>query len=538
MPLPRVAIVGRPNVGKSSLVNLMAKEKVSIVDDMPGVTRDRVSVIVDIEHPGGDGPTKPIELIDTGGFGVYVAEGQQFDDAGKDLSALTDKIEWQIAEAVSTADLVLFAIDVQAGITPRDEEIATMLREQRLGRERRTKGKGGGRTVPVVVVGTKVDGPKWETHGYELSALGFGEPLMISSMNNYFRRDFLDKLYDLVPDVPREPDERLTSDLKLAIVGKRNAGKSTLINQLAGEERVIVSEIAGTTRDAVDVRFDFGDRSITAIDTAGLRKKSSFSGRVEWWALERLEKSLNRADVAIFMIDATERLSHVDDQLARMVIDAGTPAVVVINKWDIAGGTIGKKGRPVTPEDYEEYLRKHLRGLGFAPMAFMSAKEGTNVEGVIDLAFELAEQGRARVGTGELNRLIGRIMEDRGPSSKLGVRAKIYYAAQTGTRPPTITLVVNDPTMFTPMYQRFLMNRFREELPFGEVPIRLRIKGRKRDGKGKAKAYDPQTADEFAPDRVSEIDLSQVSEDDLVFSDTDWADEPAGGDAYFEDDDD
>ncbi|MEL6797202.1 MAG: ribosome biogenesis GTPase Der, partial [Planctomycetota bacterium] len=465
------------------------------------------------------------------------AEGQQFDDAGKDLAALTDKIEWQIAEAVGTADLVLFAIDVQAGITPRDEEIAKMLREQRLGRERRR----GADAVPVVVVGTKTDGPKWEVHGYELSALGFGEPLMISSMNNYFRRDFLDKLYELVPDVKMEPDEKRSSDLKLAIVGKRNAGKSTLINQLAGEERVIVSEIAGTTRDAVDVRFDFGDRSITAIDTAGLRKKSSFSGRVEWWALDRLEKSLNRADVALFMVDATERLSHVDDQLAKMVIEAGTPAVVVINKWDIAGGTIGKKGRPVTPEDYEEYLRKHLRGLGFAPMAFMSAQEGTNVEGVIDLAFEMAEQGRTRVGTGELNRLIGRLMETRGPSNKLGLRAKIYYAAQTGTRPPTITMVVNDPTMFTPMYQRFLMNRFREELPFGEVPIRLRIKGRKRDGKGKAKSYDPQTAAEFAPERVAEIDLSQTSEDDLVFSDADWAaagaDEQADAEAYFEDDD-
>ncbi len=535
MPLPRVAIVGRPNVGKSSLVNLMAKEKVSIVDDLPGVTRDRVSVIIDLEHPENAGPTKAIELIDTGGFGVYAAEGQQIDDAGKDLAALTDKIEWQIAEAVGTADLVLFAIDVQAGITPRDEEIAKMLREQRLGRERRR----GADAVPVVVVGTKTDGPKWEVHGYELSALGFGEPLMISSTSNYFRRDFLDKLYELVPDVVVEPDERRSSDLRLAIVGKRNAGKSTLINQLAGEERVIVSEIAGTTRDAVDVRFDFGDRSITAIDTAGLRKKSSFSGRVEWWALDRLEKSLNRADVALFMVDATERLSHVDDQLARMVIDAGTPVVVVINKWDIAGGTIGKKGRPVTPEDYEEYLRKHLRGLGFAPMAFMSAKEGTNVEGVIDLAFEMAEQGRTRVGTGELNRLIGRLMETRGPSNKLGLRAKIYYAAQTGTRPPTITMVVNDPTMFTPMYQRFLMNRFREELPFGEVPIRLRIKGRKRDGKGKTKAYDPVTADEFAPEmspEAVEVDLSQVSEDDLVFSDTDWADETVDAEAYFEDD--
>ncbi|MEM8757385.1 MAG: ribosome biogenesis GTPase Der [Planctomycetota bacterium] len=540
MPLPRVAIVGRPNVGKSSLVNLMAHAKVSIVDDLPGVTRDRVSVIVEIEHPQNAGPVRHVELIDTGGFGVYTAEGQQVDDAGKDLAALTDKIEWQIAEAVATADLVLFAVDVQAGITPRDQEIATMLREQRLGSQRRRE-KG---SVPVAVVGTKTDGPKWEVHGYELSALGFGEPLMISSKNNYFRRDFLDKLYSLVPEVDSTPEP--PTDMKLAIVGKRNAGKSTLINSLAGEERVIVSEIAGTTRDAVDVRFDFGDRVITAIDTAGLRKKKSFSGRVEWWALERLERSLNRADAALFMIDATQQISHVDDQLAAMVIEAGTPVVIVINKWDIAGGAIGKKGKPVGPEDYETYLRKTLRGLAFAPVTFMSATEGLNVRETVDLAFEMRDQGRVRMGTGELNRVIQRIITTRGPSNKLGQQARVYYAAQTGVRPPTITLVVNNPDLFSNMYQRFLMNRFREELPFGEVPIRLRIKGRKRTERGKPRGYDTgldadrpvETAafeDNESDAAILESDANEA--DSRVFTDADWAGEMSQADveALFDD---
>ncbi|MEM9166295.1 MAG: ribosome biogenesis GTPase Der [Planctomycetota bacterium] len=521
MPLPRVAIVGRPNVGKSSLVNLLAREKVSIVDDLPGVTRDRVSVIVDLEHPTGEGPDRAVELVDTGGFGVYTAEGQQIDDAGKDLSALTEKIEWQIAEAVGTADLVLFAIDVQAGITPRDQEIATMLREQRLGRERRR----GADAVPVAVVGTKTDGPKWEVHAYELSALGFGEPLMVSAKNNYFRREFLDRLYELVPSI--DPTPEAPTDLRLAIVGKRNAGKSTLINTLAGEERVIVSEIAGTTRDAVDVRFDFGDRVVTAIDTAGLRKKKSFSGRVEWYALERLQKSLNRADAALFMVDATERLSHVDDQLAAMVIEAGTPVVIVINKWDVAAGAIGKNGKPVGPEDYEKYLRKTLRGLSFAPVTFMSASDGLNVRETVDLAFEIRDQGRVRLGTGEINRVVQRIVSRRGPSSKLGQQAKIYYVAQTGVRPPTITLVVNNPDLFTNMYQRFLMNRFREELPFGEVPIRLRIKGRRRE-RGKPRGYDPAVLDDASAVFEADAGVTEAeaaADGGSVFTDADWHEE-------------
>lgn len=531
MPLPRIAIVGRPNVGKSSLVNLLAREKVSIVDDFPGVTRDRVATIVKLQHPENTGPELEAEIVDTGGFGVYVAEGRQFDDAGKDLTELTEQIEWQIAQAVSTADLVLFAIDAQAGVTPRDEEIAKMLREQKFGSQE-TRRAGG---IPVVPVATKVDGPKWEAHAYELAALGFGEPMMIGNLNNYMRRDLLDRLYELISEFDNTPE--LPTDMKLAIVGKRNAGKSTLINQLAGEPRVIVSEIAGTTRDAVDVRFKLDDKTITAIDTAGLRRKKSFSGRVEWFALDRLERSLRRADAALFMVDATEPLAHVDNQLARLVIEEGTPVVIVINKWDAVEGTIGKNGRPVTPEDYEKYLRTKLRGLSFAPLAFMSAKEGTNVREVIDLAYELMQQSRIRVGTGELNRFFGTLVDERGPSSKLGSVAKIYYAAQTGTRPPTITLVVNKPDLFSPLYQRFLMNRIREELPFGEVPIRMRIKARSRKA-GKAEGYDTHTQERVAPGGRGPIEIDLSSDDESpVFTDLDWAEAGRGESAEMDADD-
>lgn len=471
MPVPRIAIVGRPNVGKSSLVNLVAGERIAIVDPTPGVTRDRVSALVELEAPDGVGPSRPVEVVDTGGYGVYVAEGARYDEVGADLATLTGDIEQQIAAAVSSADLILFAVDAQAGITPQDEEIARMLREQKLG------DRDGGR-VPVHVVATKVDGPSWETHAYEMSALGFGEPLLVSAKTKYFRRDFLDRLYELAPPATEEPEPE--ADLKIAIVGKRNAGKSTLVNRLAGEERVIVSEIAGTTRDAVDVKFDFGDRSVVAIDTAGLRRKKSFQSQIEWYALDRAERAIRRADVVLMLIDATERISQVDEQLGKMVVDSFKPVVLVVNKWDLAEGRTDDRGRPATPERYEEYVRRELKGLSFAPMALMSARDGLNVREVIEVAFEMHEQASARVTTGQLNRLVRDIVEHRGPSNKLGAEAKVYFASQVKTSPPTLVLVVNDPQLFTHNYERYLMNRLRESLPFEEVPVRLILRSRKR----------------------------------------------------------
>ncbi len=491
MPLPRIVIVGRPNVGKSSLLNMLAQEKVSIVDPTPGVTRDRVAAVIDLEHPAAAGPDKPVELIDTGGFGVYTAEGQRFDEVGADLGSLTGDIERQIGEAVATADVVLFCVDAQAGITPRDEEIGRLLREGKLGRARSGGATGGtlappgggeavgseGRRALVRVVATKVDGPKWETHAYEFSALGFGEPLMCSAKSNYMRRELRDRLYAIVPEIPGEPEPQ--ADLRVAIIGKRNAGKSTLVNALAGDERVIVSEIAGTTRDAVDVRFEMDGRSIIAIDTAGLRRKKSFQSRVEWFALDRSKRAIDRADVVLLMLDATEPVSQVDQQLAMMCQKTFKPVVLVVNKWDLAEGRQGADGRPVTAQSYDKYIRREFKGLSFAPIAMMSAASGVNLRGTLDLAFELHEQASHRVGTGELNRVVRGILDQRGPSSKVGHIAKVYYAAQVDVRPPTIVLVVNYPDAFDHNYLRFLDNRLREHLPFEEVPIRVILRSRK-----------------------------------------------------------
>ncbi|MEX2217158.1 MAG: ribosome biogenesis GTPase Der [Phycisphaerales bacterium] len=558
MPMPRIAIVGRPNVGKSSLLNMMAGAKVSIVDSTPGTTRDRVGAVVEVKSPD-QRPARAVEVIDTGGYGVYTAEGQRYDEIGEDLGTLRPEIEAQIAAAIREADLILFAVDAQAGVTPQDEEIARWLREGRLpgeakaAKQQRSKaakagkstdsapkpGRSVARKMPAVrVVATKVDGPKWEAHAHELAGLGFGEPLLVSAKSNYFRRDFLDELYELLPgeaggtpaprgeDAGAAPAPRAPVDLMLAIIGKRNAGKSSLVNALAGEKRVIVSEIAGTTRDAVDVRFEMDGKSFLAIDTAGLRRRKSFASRIEWFAFDRAKRAVDRADVVLVLVDATEPLSQVDEQLAMVAQKAFKPVVIAVNKWDLAAVGSDHRGRPVTTARYEEYIRKELKGLDFAPIAFVSAESRLNLKETVRLAFELKDQAEQRVGTGKLNRLIKGILERSNPPSKLGTLAKCYYVAQVAVAPPTIVMVVNRPVLFTANYQRFLINRFREALPFGEVPIRLMVRGRK-----PGKTW--ETSEELSRDETREIEREAVEaarEEGAV----DVAAMPAEAEAYFE----
>ncbi|MEO0511442.1 MAG: ribosome biogenesis GTPase Der [Planctomycetota bacterium] len=557
MPIPRVAIVGRPNVGKSSLLNMLAADKVSIVDDQPGVTRDRVSHIIELNPPAeilrtdapppphpDQPPVKPVELVDTGGFGVYVTEGGRFDDAGKDLATLTENIEWQIGEAVGNADLILFCIDAQAGITPEDQKIAKLLRERRYAQDHHSEDdRTPARDVPIRIVATKVDGPSWEAHGYELAALGFDEPLICSAKNNYFRRELFDRLYELIPETtgPKAP----IADMRFAVIGKRNAGKSTLVNTLAGEDRVIVSEIAGTTRDAIDVAFEMettggNPRRFVAVDTAGLRRKKSFAGRVEWFAFDRVQRSLERADACLLMIDATGPISQVDELLGDLIKESHVPVVIVVNKWDRVDGRLNEKGRPVSTGDYERWIRESLKGLSFAPIAFMSAKDGLNVTPVIELAFEMYQQASGRVGTGKLNRVVHKIIERRPPPSKLGTRAKVFYTSQIRTNPPTVVLVVNKKDLFKPDYNRFLINRFREELPFEEVPIKLVIKERSQKHRGPRTDEPERIGEEEAPrPRALEIDLSQdLSEEQISQLFMDEVEVNIAGDDGFDTEDD
>lgn len=583
MPVPRIAIVGRPNVGKSSLLNMVARDKVSIVDPTAGTTRDRVSILAELIPPdeGEDSPrARTVELTDTGGFGVYVAEGGRYNEVGADLASLTDDIEFQIAQAVAGADIVLFVIDTQKGVTPQDEHVARLLRERVLGvrgpealkrrgakaRSSRAKGSAGGadgsaqgedaapvsddeaerpplpmptHEVRVIVVANKCDGPKWEAHAVEAANLGFGEPLLVSAKSNYFRRDFLDGLYRAVSELPgvseagHEHDGVPDPEMKIAIIGKRNAGKSSLVNRLAGEKRVIVSEIAGTTRDAVDVRFQMDGRTFIAIDTAGLRRKKSFQDSIEHFAFDRVQRSIDRCDVVVLLIDATEPISQVDQQLAMLVQKSYKPVALVVNKWDAVEdrtASSGKfRGKPITPDKYEEYLRREFKGLEFAPISFISAQAGSNIRPTVDLALELCEQSRQRMATGRINRLLKQILATRGPSSKLGTFAKAYFISQVATRPPTIVLVVNKPELFTPNYKRFLLNRIRETAPFSEVPIKLIVKERKRARIEDLLAGEAQ--------RLREKGASIVGEDlgaEVAAVARDTGDDAA---AYFDDDD-
>lgn len=463
MSPPRIAIVGRPNVGKSSLLNMLARERISIVDPTPGVTRDRISVYIDVLPPAERKehlPVKTIEIIDTGGYGIYSGDE---DDA--DSKALTDDVEFQIAQAIEKADLVLFIIDAHSGVAPLDETIAEMLRT-------------GGYQDRVQVVANKVDNPEWEMHGLDAVTLGLGEPWFVSATSGHNRRIFLENLYDAIPETTGELIE--DSIMKLAIVGKRNAGKSTLVNAWAGEDRVIVSEIAGTTRDAVDVRFDIEGRSLIAIDTAGVRKRKSLADDVEYYAFQRALKSIRRSDVVIHLIDATQPVSQVDKKLSMEIAKHYKPCVLVVNKWDLVEDKLNLKKEPLSPEDYLDHLNKELYGMDFAPCAFIAAKDKDGIRDVLALSFNLYEQAGHRETTGQLNEVIRHILERRGPSSRLGKQAKVLYVSQVATYPPTIVMVVNHKELFEGQYERYLMNRLREELPYSEVPIRLIFRDRRR----------------------------------------------------------
>jgi len=461
--LPVIAIVGRPNVGKSSLFNRLAGERISIVDPTPGVTRDRISTIITINPPNdtdeADALPRVAEVCDTGGFGIYVAEGKRFDDAGEDLSALAPDIEAQIFAAVEGATIVLFTIDAQSGITALDEKIAQLLRRT-------------GNTDRVIQVANKVDGPSWEVHALDAAKLGFGDTLSVSTKAGSGIRYLMEALWTRLGSRPDEPPA--SPEMKVAIVGRRNAGKSSLVNALAGAPRVIVSEIAGTTRDSVDVRFESDGRIFIAIDTAGIRKRKSWADDVEFYSHNRTEVALRRADVALLLLDATEPVSQVEKQLAGELVEAFKPTVIVVNKWDLVEAK-------QTPNDYLEYLTQELPMLSFAPLVFISAKNGDGTSDAIAMAFNLHTQASHRETTGKLNALVQKILTERGPSSKLGTIAKIYYISQIETNPPTIAMVVNKPELFEGAYERYLLNRLREELPYSEVPIKLIFSARRRD---------------------------------------------------------
>ncbi len=445
MGLPVVAIVGRPNVGKSSLLNCLVSRRIAIVDPTPGVTRDRVSSPCAISEGR---KARYVELVDTGGIGM------------EDIDNLADHVEEQIAYAIEAAALILFVVDAREGLNPLDSAVARRLRRQ---------------DKPVILLANKVDRDDLGLETGELSRLGFGEPLMISAAHKRGRPELLAAIAERLADVAGKPP---SGAMKLAIVGKRNDGKSTFINALAGELRVIVSETPGTTRDSVDVRLELDGRSFVLIDTAGVRKRRKISSDIEFYSRHRALRSVRRADVVAMMIDASVKVSQVDKELAAIIAQEFKPVVLVINKWDLAQGA-------AAGEDYAGYLARTFPALSFAPISLTTATDGTNVRETVALAEQLFKQANSRLTTGRLNAAIDQIGKLRGPSHKVGTRPpNILYASQVGTAPPTIVCFVNDVRSFNENYQRFLVNRLREYAPFAEIPIRLIFRQR-RPGKKK-----------------------------------------------------
>ena len=444
--LPRIAIVGRPNVGKSTLANRMTGSRVSIVEPTAGVTRDRVAVPAVVRASSGE---RWVEVVDTGGIGIV------------DRDDLGPQVEEQIAAAIATSDVILWLVDVREGITPLDQEVARRLR---------------GIAVPVLLVVNKVEGRKleWDVDHFRKFGIGDG-PFAVSAQNGEGLEPLYDRILELLPSADEgseggeDDPTRPNPVMRLAVVGQRNAGKSTLINAFAREERMIVSEVPGTTRDAVDVIFERDGRSFVAIDTAGVRRKRSHQDAIDFYSDARAHKSIRRADVVVLLFDVTHRLASIDKDLARYALDHHKPVILAANKWDKVDG--------LAPEDFREYLEQEMPALAFAPVIFLSAKEGRGVEETVKLALELHEEAQIRVSTGELNRVLARALDARAPT-RTAHAARIRYATQTGVRPPTFVLFVNDKRHFNKDYLRYLANRLRDELPFREIPVRIVLRDR------------------------------------------------------------
>jgi GTP-binding protein len=440
--IPKVVIVGRPNVGKSSLFNWLIEKRIAIEDPTAGVTRDRLVQRISLDD-------RVVDLVDTGGMG--------FDDP----DGLTAQIDRQIESGLGTAAVVLLVVDIRSGMLPVDAEVAR--------RVRRT-------SAPVLLVANKADDPKFDTLAHEFEPLGFGPPLVVSVRQNRNRADLVEAILERLPEPwPDEPGEVDLPEMKLAMVGRRNVGKSTFVNALAHEERVITSPVAGTTRDSVDVRFEVDGHSFLAIDTPGLRRTKSRTTDLDFYSTHRAQRSIRRADVVLLFFDATEPIGKVDKQLAETITEEAKPVVFVVNKWDLYAADVQRK-------EWAEYLRDTFRMMPWAPIAFVTAKTGRNVKAVIDTAQRLYRQSRTRVPTARLNAVLREVVEaNRPPSDARGRPVRLFYATQVEATPPTIVISTSAPRSVSEPYKRYLLNAFRKALPFEEVPIKLLVRGRSGD---------------------------------------------------------
>lgn len=436
MSKPLVAVVGRPNVGKSTFFNRMARRRISIVEDTPGVTRDRI-------YADSEWRQREFTLIDTGGL-VMSSEDIIF-----------SQMRQQAIIAAETADAILFFVDARQGLVPEDRKVADFLRKS---------GK------KVIVVVNKVDHINYDANKFEFYELGLGEPYPISALHGMGTGDLLDALIDIIPEVAEdEKDETI----KIAIVGKPNVGKSSYVNAITGESRVIVSEIPGTTRDAIDTPFELDGRKYTLIDTAGMRRKSKIDDKsLERYSVIRALTAIRRCDVAVLIIDADSGVSEQDAKIAGYIDEMGKPSVIAVNKWDL----ITKETR--TAKDFSNDTYNILSFLQYAPIVFISCLSGQRIKKVFSLVDEVYEKTNFRVSTGVLNEVISNAVSSVSPPSVSGRRLNILYATQASTAPPNFILFVNNEKLMKNHYLKYLQNYIRRAFDLTGTPIKITCRGR------------------------------------------------------------
>jgi GTP-binding protein len=435
MSRPIVAIVGRPNVGKSTLFNRITKARTAIVQGEPGVTRDRI-------YGDAEWLNKHFTLIDTGGI-----------DSEDDV--ITRQVRIQAMIAVEQADVIVLVVDGRAGLTGIDEEIAEILRRHQ---------------KPVVLCANKVESASrsWEV-AVDFYRLGLGEPILVSAEHGRNIGDLLDAV---VENFPEGADLEEDESLKIAIVGRPNVGKSSLVNKLLGEERVIVSDVAGTTRDAIDTKLMYKEQAITLIDTAGLRRRSKVEEDLEYYSVVRTLGAVERSDVTVVMIDGTEGLTEQDKKIAGYAHEQGRGMIIAVNKWDL----VPKETN--TMRDFERVLRAELQFLSYAPIIFISAMTGQRLYSLLDLSLDVNEARSMRIPTGRFNEILQDAMAMNQPPSDKGVRLKIFYGSQVQVNPPVFVLHVNRKDLLHFSYERYLENRIRQEYGFMGTPIMLIAKER------------------------------------------------------------
>ncbi len=445
-----VALVGRPNAGKSTLFNRIVGRRLAVVSDVPGTTRDRL--YADAEWTGIN-----FTVIDTGG--IEVTDGWNTEPLSEDSEQYLPLIRRQAAVAIQDADVIVQVVDGQSGITAADREVADILRQS---------------NKPIIIAANKLESSKLWDNAYEFYELALGEVIAISALHGAGSGDLLDAIVAALPN-PNEEEPEDDESIKIAILGKPNAGKSTLLNKMIGEERAIVSPIAGTTRDAIDERLVWQGQEFTLIDTAGIRRRGKIEPGVEKYSVLRSIKALKRADVALLLIDAEAGITSQDAHIAGMLKDEMNGVIILVNKWD----AIDKDS--FTIYEYEKVLREELKFLPYAPIIYISAMTGQRVNKILPKVVEVQEMRHQRIPTADLNKWMREVTIQHPPPSSGGKRVKFFYTTQVSVAPPTIVMFVNKPEWVHFSYERYLENRLRELYPFEGTPVRLIYRARSED---------------------------------------------------------